>query len=106
MNIPKKRNRDYLPVTVPFAATQTVEPPPKQQWAHPLVWTESMLTTLLEGKVRGGKWHALYEKVMSERNLSVSAMKVVDKQGAAGVDRQTVDEFGANNKEQLATLRE
>ena len=106
MNIPKKRNRDYLPVTVPFAATQTGEPPPKQQWAHPLVWTESMLTTLLEGKVRGGKWHALYDKVMSERNLSVSAMKVVDKQGAAGVDRQTVDEFEANNKEQLATLRE
>ena len=42
MNKPKKRNRDYLTVTVPFAATQTVEPPPKQQWAHPLVWTESM----------------------------------------------------------------
>jgi RNA-directed DNA polymerase len=65
-----------------------------------------MLKTLLERKVRGGKWHTLYDKVLSERNLSVSAMKVVDKQGAAGVDRQTVDEFWATHTEQLATLRE
>lgn len=106
MKTPKKSNRDYLTVTVPFAATRAVEPPLKQQWAHPLVWTESMLKTLLERKVRGGKWHTLYDKVLSERNLSVSAMKVVDKQGAAGVDRQTVDEFWATHTEQLATLRE
>ena len=54
MKTPKKSNRDYLTVTVPFAATRAVEPPLKQQWAHPLVWTESMLKTLLERKVRGG----------------------------------------------------
>ena len=106
MNKPKKSNRDYLAVTVPFAATQTAEPPPKEQWAHPLVWTESMLKTLLARKVRGGKWHTLYDKVLSERNLSVSAIKVVDKQGAAGVDRQTVDEFWAQHKEELATLQQ
>lgn len=33
-------------------------------------------------------------------------MKVVDKQGAAGVDRQTVDEFWAHHKEELATLQQ
>jgi RNA-directed DNA polymerase len=52
-----------------------------------------MLTTLLENKVRGGKWHTLYDKVMSRQNLYLSAMKVTGKKGAAGVDRQTVDEF-------------
>jgi RNA-directed DNA polymerase len=52
-----------------------------------------MLTTLLENKVRGGKWHTLYDKVMSRQNLYFSAMKVIGKKGAAGVDQQTVDEF-------------
>jgi RNA-directed DNA polymerase len=65
-----------------------------------------MLSTLLENKVRGGKWHSLYDKVMSERNLTTSAMKVVDKQGAAGVDRQTVDEFWNNHRDNLTTLQQ
>ena len=52
-----------------------------------------MLATLLENKVRGGKWHTLYDKVMSRQNLYLSAIKVTGKKGAAGVDRQTVDEF-------------
>lgn len=52
-----------------------------------------MLTTLLENRVRGGKWHTLYDKVMSRQNLYFSAMKVVGKEGAAGVDHQTVDDF-------------
>jgi len=52
-----------------------------------------MLTTLLENKVRGGKWHTLYDKVTNQQNLYFSAMKVVGKKGAAGVDRQTVEDF-------------
>jgi RNA-directed DNA polymerase len=62
------------------------------------------LTTLLENKVKGGKWHTLYDKVMSKRNLSVSAMKVVDKNGAAGVDRQTVAVFADPHKEEIERL--
>jgi len=65
-----------------------------------------MLTTLLENKVRGGKWHTLYDKVRSRANLSISAMKVVEKQGAAGVDRQTVDEFWENHRENLEQLQQ
>lgn len=95
MTKPGRRNltRDYEPVTVPFAATPTGETPSIERWAHPIVWTERMLATLLENKVRGGKWHTLYDKVMSRQNLYLSAMKVTGKKGAAGVDRQTVDEF-------------
>jgi RNA-directed DNA polymerase len=85
--------RDYEQVTVPFAATPTRETPSIERWAHPIIWTERMLATLLENKVRGGKWHTLYDKVMSRQNLYLSAIKVTGKKGAAGVDRQTVDEF-------------
>ena len=96
---------NYKAITVPFAATQRAETQGIAQWAHPLVWTESMLSTLLENKLKGGKWHTLYDKVMSERNLSVSAMKVVDKQGAAGVDKQTVQVFFDRNKEEINRLQ-
>lgn len=65
-----------------------------------------MLTTLLENKVRGGKWHTLFDKVWSQRNLSLAASKVVDKKGAAGVDRQTVDEFWGNHTEELSALQQ
>ena len=52
-----------------------------------------MLSTLLENKVRGGKWHSLIDKVYSELNLYVAARKVTGKQGAAGVDGQSTEAF-------------
>jgi RNA-directed DNA polymerase len=52
-----------------------------------------MLTTLLENKVRGGKWHALIDKVYAELNLFTAARKVTGKGKAAGVDGQSCDEF-------------
>jgi RNA-directed DNA polymerase len=64
-----------------------------------------MLTTLLEHRVKGGKWHTLYDKVMSEQNLSVSTMKVVEKRGAAGVDRQTVTVFAERHREEIIRLQ-
>ena len=51
------------------------------------------MSTLLEDKVRGGKWHTLIDKVYGELNLYVSARKVTGKQGAAGVDGQTCEAF-------------
>jgi len=93
-------------VTVPFGATQTADPLGIDQWASPMVWTESMLKTLLENKVRGGKWHTLYDKVYSERNLTVAAWKVIDKQGAAGIDRQTVDQLDAELLAEITTLQQ
>ncbi len=55
-----------------------------------------MLTTLLEGAVRGGKWHTLMDKVHSKLNLHWSAGKVLGRQGAAGVDGQTVNARKSN----------
>jgi RNA-directed DNA polymerase len=98
--------RDYLPVTVPFAATPTGETPGIAQWAHPVVWTDRMLATLLENKVRGGKWHTLIDKVFHQLNLFCSAHKVLGKKGAAGIDRQTVDDFAEHERQELRHLHE
>lgn len=102
MTKPRKR-RDYTPVTVPFQATPAGETPGIAQWAHPAVWTERMLATLENG-VKGGKWHTLIDKVFSEKNLFVSARKVLGKKGAAGIDRQTVQDFSEHNREELKQL--
>ena len=63
------RRRDYTPETVPFAATPAGAPPAIAQWANSFVWTDRMLATLCSGKVRGGKWHTLIDKVFSLHNL-------------------------------------
>jgi RNA-directed DNA polymerase len=52
-----------------------------------------MLTTLQENKVRGGKWHALIDKVYAPLNLFTAARKVTGKRKAAGVDGQSCEAF-------------
>jgi len=52
-----------------------------------------MLSTLLEDKVRGGKWHSLIDKVYGELNLFLAARKVTGKKKSAGIDGQTCEEF-------------
>jgi len=98
--------RDYIPVTVPFSATQAGEPPGIDQWAHRAVWTDRMVATLLADKVRGGKWHTLMDKVYCSLNLSCSAQKVLGKNGAAGVDWQTCSEFAEHEQAELDRLQE
>ena len=101
-----ENGRDYIPVTVPFTATPAGETPGIDQWAHRAVWTDRMLATLLQDKVRGGRWHTLIDKVFNELNLFCSAHKVLGKKGAAGVDRQTVANFAAHEREELHRLHE
>lgn len=107
----KRKSKDYIPVTVPFtAATHAGEPEKKStreisSWANRTVWTDRMLNALTVG-VRGGKWHALFDKVSSELNLFVSARKVIGKKGAAGVDRQSTEDFCAHTIAEIKRLRE
>jgi RNA-directed DNA polymerase len=96
---------DSKPVTVPFRATPAGEPAPVKAWANRHVWTERMLDALHSG-VRGGKWHALNDKVYGEKNLFFSALAVVENQGCAGVDDQTVDEFRASCLDEIDKLVE
>lgn len=89
----KRQSKEPLPERVPFSATPPGETPDTRRWAQPVVWTDRMLTTLLENKVRGGKWHALIDKVYAELNLFVAARKVTGKEKAAGVDEQSCEAF-------------
>jgi RNA-directed DNA polymerase len=89
----KSKSKDSLPEQVPFSATPPGETPDIRRWAQPVVWTDRMLTTLLENKVRGGKWHALIDKVYAELNLYTAARKVTAKEKAAGVDGQSCEAF-------------
>jgi RNA-directed DNA polymerase len=52
-----------------------------------------MLTTLLENKVKGGRWHALIDKVYAPLNLYTAARQVTGKKKAAGVDGQSCEAF-------------
>ncbi len=107
----KRKSKDYIPVTVPFsAASRTGELEGKStreisSWANRVVWTDRMLNALLVG-VRGGKWHALIDKVYSELNLFVSARKVIGKKGAAGVDRQSTEDFSEQEIAEIKRLHQ
>ena len=64
-----------------------------------------MLNALSVG-VRSGKWHALIDKVYRELNLFASARKVTGKKGAAGVDRQSTEDFSEKEMAEIKRLHE
>jgi hypothetical protein len=78
-SVPDARKKDRLPERVPFAAIPTGETPDLRQWAQPVVWTDRMLTTLIENQVREGIWYALIDKVYAEENLITAARAVTEK---------------------------
>ena len=65
-------------------------------WTEPSVWTNSMLETLEQSSVRGGKWHSLIDKVYKRENLLSAYREVAANKGAPGVDHITVEDFGAS----------
>lgn len=65
-------------------------------WTEPSVWKPTMLATLEEDKVRGGKWHSLMDKVYHPANLDSAYREVAANKGAPGVDHITVENFAAN----------
>lgn len=60
-----------------------------------------MVATLRADKVRGGKGHTLMDQVSGSLTLSCSAKKVLGKNGAAGVDRQTCSECAEHERAAL-----
>jgi RNA-directed DNA polymerase len=56
--------------------------------------------------VRGGKWHTLKDKVYRSLNLYSASLSVLDNEGAAGVDHQTVEQFEDRQLEELQQLEE
>ena len=70
---------------------------------EPKVWTERMLTALVQG-VKGGKWFSLIDKVHPERTLEAAFSQVAANQGAAGVDHVTIAMFETRLDEELRRL--
>lgn len=69
------------------------------------IWTPAMLEALDRG-VKGGKWFSLMDKVYRMSNLKESYERVRKNNGAPGVDRVTVGQFGGNLNHELERLEE
>ena len=84
----KERPTEKKPAIVPERAKQAGEIRASWPWVEPEVWTDRMLTALVEG-VKGGKWFSLIDKVYSPATLCIAFHQVKANKGAAGVDNQT-----------------
>ena len=72
-------------------------------WVEACVWNERMLAALDNG-VKGGKWFSLIDKVHPPVTLQAAWRKVAANAGAAGVDRQSVEQFAARAEQYLGEL--
>jgi RNA-directed DNA polymerase len=72
-------------------------------WAEASVWTERMLSALVNG-VKGGKWYSLMDKVYAPKTLAVAWTKVRSNKGAAGVDGLSIGRFAAKADLYLSEL--
>ena len=66
----------------------------KWPWVETGVWTESMLTALVNG-VKGGKWFSLIDKVFKPGVLFGAWERVQVNGGAPGIDNVTIEKFEA-----------
>jgi RNA-directed DNA polymerase len=67
------------------------------------VWTDRMVSALENG-VKGDRWYSLIDKVCAPATLEAAWEKVRANAGAAGVDRQSIERFEANEDLYLAEL--
>src|ERR1700680_2760860 len=72
-------------------------------WVEASVWTDRMVSALENG-VKGGGWYSLIDKVCAPATLEAAWEKVRANAGAAGVDRQSIERFEANEDLYLAEL--
>ena len=99
------RTTEAQPTAVSEGAKQAGEIWQRWSWVERTVWTERMLTALEQG-VKGGKWFSLMDKVTDPKTLWRSFEQVKANHGAAGVDRQTVEDFERDLMKNLKQLSE
>lgn len=75
----------------------------KWSWVEATIWTDRMLAALDNG-VKGGKWFSLIDKVACLSTLTLAWHRVARNKGAAGVDGQSVEKFGARAEVYLQEL--
>lgn len=88
---------------VPEEARQDEEIRARWAWVEPSVWTARMLAALENG-VKGGRWFSLHDKVYAPKNLVAAWARVQSNRGAAGVDEQSTEVFGAQAEKYLDEL--
>jgi RNA-directed DNA polymerase len=71
---------------------QTIGSDRAWSWVEATVWTERMVSALVNG-VKGGRWYSLIDKVTALATLEAAWDKVQANGGAAGVDGQSVERF-------------
>jgi len=74
-------------------------------WVETGVWTERMLAALGNG-VKGGKWFSLMDKVYAPQTLDLAWERVRANNGAAGVDRISIERFSVKADQYLKELSE
>lgn len=74
-------------------------------WIEATVWTEPMLTALVNG-VKGGKWFSLMDKVYAKATLEAAWIRVQQNKGSFGVDGVSIDRFAAQQMQYLQELHE
>jgi RNA-directed DNA polymerase len=62
------------------------------------------MVSALENGVKGGRWYSLMDKVFAPDTLEAAWERVQANDGAAGVDRQSIERFEAKEDEYLAEL--
>lgn len=73
-------------------------------WTKPWVWTDRMLTALVNG-VKGGQWYSLIDKVFHTTTLFSAGRQITGRKGkAAGVDHVTPEMFEARLSENVRHL--
>ena len=88
---------------MPATAAHDAEAHRKIAGAEAAVWTERMLSALVNG-VKGGKWFSLMDKVFAPKTLALAWTKVRANKGAAGVDGQSIERFAAKADLYLSEL--
>jgi RNA-directed DNA polymerase len=88
---------------MPVTAAHDAEARPRLAGAEAKVWTERMLSALVNG-VKGGKWFSLMDKVFAPKTLALAWAKVRANKGAAGVDGQSIKRFAAKADLYLSEL--
>jgi RNA-directed DNA polymerase len=99
----KFRQAEANRATVPSEAKQAGEIQARWSWVEPSVWTERMLTALETG-VKGGKWFSLVDKVYEPANLRSAYQQARRNRGGAGVDHETIEQFGRHLEKNVEIL--
>ena len=88
---------------VPERATPGTEADRRWWWAEASIWTERMVSALVDG-VKGGKWYSLMDKVIRLTTLEAAWRKVARNAGSAGVDGVSIERFAAGSERYLREL--